>query len=278
MNRTNNLAPALIDIGANLTHSSFRKDLPAVLERARDAGVQHIIVTGADRPHSEAAAELALRHSGYLSFTAGIHPHQADSFVEADLKAFHALLARPDAVAVGECGLDYFRDLSPRDLQRQVFCKQIELSIELEKPLFLHQRDAHEDFLSILDDYRGQLPKTVVHCFTGTAAQAQDYLERGFYIGITGWICDERRGTHLRQVIPEIPPGQLMIETDAPYLLPRDLSPSPPHRRNEPAYLAHIAATVAAARGLSLEQLATETTQTASRVFGLDAAEQLHPA
>lgn len=271
MNATNTLPPELIDIGANLTHSSFRHDLETVIEHAKASGVKHMIVTGADRPHSEAAAELASKYPGLLSFTAGVHPHQADSFAEADLQAFRTLLARPGAVAVGECGLDYFRDLSPRDLQRRAFRQQIELSIDLGKPLFLHQREAHEDFLNILDDYQHQLPKTVVHCFTGTVPEAEEYLERGFYLGITGWICDERRGSHLTEVIPKIPEGRLMIETDAPYLLPRDLRPSPPHRRNEPAYLAHIAAAVARARGLTLEQLAAETSQTAMTVFALSA-------
>jgi TatD DNase family protein len=173
-------------------------------------------------------------------------------------------------VAVGECGLDYFRDFSPRDFQRAAFAQQLDIAIRVGKPVFLHQRDAHQDFIAILREHAPALAAgAVAHCFTGTAAELMDYLELGLAIGITGWICDERRGQHLLPLMREIPATKLMLETDGPYLLPRDLRPKPPSRRNEPAYLAHIAATVAKARGESLEVLARSTTATARAFFAL---------
>jgi len=180
------------------------------------------------------------------------------------------LLRQPQVVAVGECGLDYFRDLSPREAQRATFAAQLEMAVEAGKPVFLHQRDAHADFVAILREFEGQLCGGVAHCFTGDAAQLEDYLALGLSIGITGWVCDERRGAHLREVVPRIPAERLMVETDAPYLLPRDLEPMPKSRRNEPKYLVHVARAVAAIRQESYETLAASTTRAAVQFFRLD--------
>ena len=259
-----------IDIGANLTHDSFDPDREAVMERAREAGVTRMIVTGADVPHSRAAIELAARRPGVLSATVGVHPHQAAGFdagVEAELDS---LLASPGVVAAGECGLDYFRDFAPRNAQRRAFEAQVRLAIAHGLPLFLHQRDAHADFLAILDAFGADLPPAVVHCFTGEAEELAHYLERGFHIGVTGWICDERRGRHLLDVVGDIPAGRLMLETDAPYLLPRDLRPRPKTRRNEPMWLPHIAEVVARARGETVEALSGHTVAATRAFFGLD--------
>jgi TatD DNase family protein len=170
---------------------------------------------------------------------------------------------------VGECGLDYFRDFSPRELQRRAFHWQLEIAARVGKPVFLHQRDAHEDFLAILKEHRSTLAGGVAHCFTAGEAERDAYLELGLHIGITGWICDERRGLHLREVVKGIPADRLMLETDAPYLLPRDLKPAPKSRRNEPHHLVHVARAVAAARGASMETLATEALHTTRRFFGI---------
>ena len=259
----------LIDIGANLTHDSFDADRAAVIERAREAGVSRMVVTGADVEHSRAAIGLAARWPGILSATAGVHPHHAGDFDAATEAELDRLLGQPGVVAAGECGLDYFRDFSPRDAQQRAFSVQIELGIRHGLPLFLHQRDAHDDFIAILDEFDGKLPATVVHCFTGGAGELDHYLERDFYIGITGWICDERRGHHLLDLVPRIPRGRLMLETDAPYLLPRDLKPRPKTRRNEPVWLPHIAAVVARARGESLADLARPTSDAARNFFAL---------
>jgi TatD DNase family protein len=173
-------------------------------------------------------------------------------------------------VAVGECGLDYHRNFSPPGAQRSAFVAQLELAVSIDKPVFLHQRDSHADFKDILEDFSGQI-KGVAHCFTGGSSELEDYLAMGLYVGITGWVCDERRGAQLRHVVPAIPSGRLMIETDAPYLLPRNLEPRPRSRRNEPCYLVQVASTLAELRGESLERLGSSTTRNAMEFFGLRA-------
>lgn len=257
----------LIDIGANLTHASFDEDRSAVIEAALAAGVSRIVVTGADLTHSRAATVLAENRPGVLYATAGVHPHQASEFSPQVARQLADLLTHPGVVAAGECGLDYFRDFSPRDRQREAFTVQVALAAAAKKPLFLHQRDAHEDFLAILDNFEGKLPRVVVHCFTGDEGELDAYLERDFHIGITGWVCDERRGAHLPELLGRIPAGRLMLETDAPYLLPRDLDPRPATRRNEPRRLPHIADVVAKARGETFEALAAHTTAAAREFF-----------
>jgi TatD DNase family protein len=266
-------APApLIDIGINLTHDSFDADRGAVLERARAAGITRLIVTGSSLASSPAAQALAATDPGFMSATAGVHPHHAAELTPAGIPALQALLARPEVVAVGECGLDYFRDLSPRPAQRHAFELQLALATRLRKPLFLHQRDAHADFADLLAEFARNRPPAVAHCFTGTVAEAEEYLALGLHIGITGWICDERRGKHLEDVVRRVPLERLMLETDGPYLLPRTLRPMPSSRRNEPAYLTEVCRVVAAARRESYESVAAATTATALRFFGLGAA------
>ncbi|AKK66228.1 TatD family hydrolase [Xanthomonas translucens] len=262
----------LIDIGANLTHDSFDRDRDAVLQRARDAGVAQLVVTGASREHSPLALQLAQQHPGFLYATAGVHPHHALEYTaecDAELRALHA---QAEVVAVGECGLDYFRDLAPRPAQHRAFERQLQLAADTGKPLFLHQRDAHADFLALMRQFDGKLGAAVVHCFTGTREELFDYLDRDWHIGITGWLCDERRGAHLRELVRHIPASRLMIETDAPYLLPRTLTPLPKDRRNEPAFLAHIAEELARDRGEDVAATAASTTATARGLFRLPAA------
>jgi TatD DNase family protein len=256
----------LIDIGVNLAHDSFDADRDQVIARAVRAGVVQMIVTGSDAASTARAIELAREHPHRLYATAGVHPHHAGELDEALARGLEQQMQQPQVVAVGECGLDYFRDYSPRPVQRHAFARQLELAARLGRPVFLHQRDAHEDFLAILREHRADLGAAVAHCFTGDAAQLSQYLELDLAIGITGWICDERRGAHLLPLVREIPAERLMLETDAPYLLPRDLRPRPASRRNEPMHLLHVAQAVARARGESLEVLAAATTA-ASRAF-----------
>ena len=252
----------LIDIGINLTHASFDADRAAVLERAQEAGVTQLIITGATIPSSE---------------------HAIDCDRQA-LTRLRELLMNPEVVAVGECGLDYYRNYSPAAKQREVFTLQLALAAECGKPLFLHQRDAHQDFIAALREHRSAAREPqaalrgVAHCFTGGEDELAAYLELGLHIGITGWICDERRGKHLKGLVAQIPSGRLLLETDGPYLVPRDLLPSDlvplepksrqASRRNEPKYLPHIAATVAALRGETLEACAAHTTAAAQALFG----------
>jgi TatD DNase family protein len=265
------VSPALVDIGINLTHDSYDSDRDAVMARAAAAGVVQMVVTGASAEGSRRAVALAHAHPGVLYATTGVHPHHATELTDELAHELEGLAHKPEVVAVGECGLDYFRDFSPRDVQRAAFARQLEIAARVGKPLFLHQRDAHDDFVAILREHEGALTAgAVAHCFTGQADELEDYLRMGLCIGITGWICDERRGAHLLPLMRGIPADKLMIETDGPYLLPRDLQPRPTSRRNEPAYLPHIATAIARARGESLEQLAASTTATARRFFRLE--------
>jgi TatD DNase family protein len=259
----------LIDIGSNLTHASFAEDRDAVMARALQAGVRRQIVTGADLSSSGQAAALAGLHPSCLWSTAGIHPHHAQGFASSQREALRELLRLECVVAVGECGLDYFRNFSTPVAQRAAFIAQLEIAAEVRKPLFLHQRDAHGDFSAILGDFRGRFSGGVAHCFTGGNPELDAYLELGLHIGITGWACDERRGQSLRETLPRIPADRLLLETDAPYLLPRDLRPAPKSRRNEPCYLPHIARTVAQTRGESVDSVAAATTRNAAALFGL---------
>lgn len=259
----------LVDIGANLTHESFGHDFAEVLARAAAEGVTRMVVTGASHDGSEQALALAHAHPGVLWATAGVHPHHAIDYDEATDARLRELARLPEVRAVGETGLDYHRNYSPRDVQLRVFEQQLAIAAELGKPLFLHQRDAHADFLALLKRYRDRVPAAVVHCFTDTREALHDYLALDCHIGITGWICDERRGTHLREFVREIPVERLMLETDAPYLLPRTVRPQPSHRRNEPMYLKHICEEVARDRGEPVEVTAANSTAAAMAFFGL---------
>ena len=260
---------SLIDIGANLAGESFQQDLNAVLARAWDAGLSKIIVTGSSRESALHAAELARQYPGKLYATAGLHPHHASEWTAELAEVFRQLAQQDEVVSLGECGLDYFRDLSPREDQRRAFIAQLEIAADLNKPLFLHQRDAHEDFLSILHEWRPRLSNVVVHCFTDTRAAMNDYLALDCYIGITGWICDERRGAHLIEAVRDIPDDRLLIETDAPYLLPRT-APKQASRRNEPAFLPWVVKALAAARGQHEDEVARLSSANAMRFFGLN--------
>ncbi|MFN9729059.1 MAG: TatD family hydrolase [Pseudomonadota bacterium] len=259
----------LVDIGANLTHESFHPDRDAVLERARAAGVVQLVVTGASAQGSEDALSLARRHPGLLYATAGVHPHHAADYTADTDTLLRTLVREPEVRAVGEAGLDYFRDYSPRAAQHFAFERQLGIALETGKPVFAHQRDAHDDFMAILRPLRDRLSRVVVHCFTGEKRELFECLDLDCDIGITGWICDERRGAHLNDLVRSIPAHRLMVETDAPYLLPRDLPHKPSHRRNEPMYLPHVARAVAQARGETLEALADSTTKTARSFFAL---------
>jgi TatD DNase family protein len=252
----------LVDIGANLTHPAFREDLPQVLERARSAGVSTIIVTGTTVEESRKALEL-----GFYA-TAGVHPHHARECGPETIPALRELAKNPRVVAIGECGLDFNRNYSPHPDQEQWFLAQAELGIELAKPLFLHSRDAHPRFSQLLRNLK--IEKAVAHCFTGGREELRAYLDLGLYIGITGWICDERRGKHLLELVREIPRDRLLLETDSPYLTPRDMRPQPKARRNEPAFLPHILRAVARALGRPAEEIAAETASNARKLFRID--------
>ncbi|OLP15878.1 hydrolase TatD [Leptolyngbya sp. 'hensonii'] len=260
---------SLVDIGVNLTHAAFDIDRPQVLERAIAAGVQTLILTGTTVEGSREAQALASQYPGQLYATAGVHPHDVRHCDEQTIPHLRSLMTHPAVVAIGECGLDFNRDYSPRPEQEQWFEAQLQLACELQLPLFLHEREAHVRFMEILKPYRDQLTAAVVHCFTGNADELRTYLDWDLHIGITGWICDERRGRHLQELVRLIPPNRLMLETDAPYLTPRTLRPKPKGGRNEPAFLTHVVQTVAQAIGKPVETVAQATTESAFQFFNL---------
>jgi TatD DNase family protein len=262
----------LIDIGVNLTHPSFNDRHMDVLDRARAAGVCQMILTGTSVSESQQALELCqqLDSTGERLFsTAGIHPHDASNWTSDTHNHLKALLKEPSVRAVGECGLDFNRDFSPRPQQEKALEMQLALAVELQLPVFLHERDAGERLLSILREFRDHLPAAVVHCFTGEKDTLYRYLDMDLHIGITGWICDERRGSHLHTLVRDIPRGRLMLESDAPYLLPRTLRPKPKNNRNEPAFLTEVLREVALHRGESEAILAAHTTACARDFFSL---------
>ena len=260
----------MIDIGVNLANGAFAADRAAVIERARAAGVEAMIITGTSIEESRSAVALA-DPAARLYATAGVHPHEAGSVAEGWLHQLAALAERPAVVAIGETGLDFYRDYSPRPAQRRVFRAQVELAVRTGKPLFVHDRDSGGETLAILGDYRGELGNCVIHCFTGTEEDLAAYLAAGYSIGITGWICDEWRGGELAALVRDIPPDRLMIETDAPFLLPRTMRPRPPSRRNEPAFLPYVAARLAECRGEEETAIRQLTHDNAERFFALEA-------
>ncbi|OED47384.1 hydrolase TatD [Endozoicomonas sp. (ex Bugula neritina AB1)] len=260
---------SLIDIGVNLNNKAFFKDRDDVVARALDAGISTMILTGTSLSESHQVLELANHYSDLCYCTAGVHPHDAKEVQTDDVLTLKALLTEDKVVAVGETGLDFNRYFSPRPVQESVFEAQIELSIESGLPLFCHERDASERFADIVRNYRDNISDLVVHCFTADKSALYRYLDLDLHIGITGWVCDERRGTHLHPLLNDIPAHRLMIETDAPYLLPRTLLKKPKNRRNEPAFLHEVVSVIAQHTGKNVESVARETTEVAKRFFNL---------
>lgn len=260
----------LVDIGLNLSSDRYDRDRPEVIARALAAGVDHLILTGTSVAESATVVRLAQAHAPHCRATVGVHPHDAAQLDEAGLDQLRALLREPGVVAVGETGLDFNRMFSPAADQERAFEWQIGLAGDSGLPLFLHERDASERQLAILRATRDRWSGGVLHCFTGTREALLGYLDLGLHIGITGWVCDERRGQELAARVKEVPADRLLLETDGPWLLPRDLPRKPKDRRNEPAFLPHIAVTVARLRGEDVETLAAQTTANAKRLFRLE--------
>lgn len=263
----------LADIGANLTHESFAGDLEAVLRRAGAANVTTLIVTGTDLAHAEQAVELAQRVPG-LYATAGVHPHDASHWNGDLAAAMSRLHHRAEVVAVGECGLDFNRNFSTPPEQERAFEAQLALAAQSRKPLFIHERDAGRRMRDMLRAWRDDISDAVVHCFTADRDTLHGYLDLDLHIGLTGWICDERRGHHLRELVRDIPLERLMVETDCPYLLPRDLPAKLKGRRHEPALLPWIVREIAHWRGNTETELAHATSDTARRFFRLPMASE----
>ena len=242
----------LFDICINLDNEQFHADRSELLERATKANVTHLSMTGCSLESSRFAIEWAQKEPLRYCATAGIHPHGAQSATPEVMKEIELLLSHPLVRAVGECGLDYNRNLSPKKSQLSCFEAHIELSEKYTMPLFLHQREAHKDFLACLS---ASTQPAVVHCFTDTKEALFSYLERGWYIGITGWLCDPKRGAELRDIVRHIPLDRIMVETDAPWLFPKDIRPKPKKRRNEPKFLPHIVDVLAQCMNRSRQEI-----------------------
>jgi TatD DNase family protein len=268
--------PEVIDIGVNLAHRSFHADLDKVIQRAFAAGVRTMVITGTSVAGSQEGVRIAREYPRRVFATAGVHPHDSRHCTLGTIPELRRLAELEKVVAIGECGLDFNRDFSPRPDQEKWFEAQVALAEELQLPLFLHERDAQERFCQILAGTRKSVP-AVLHCFTGTGEELNAYLEMGLHIGITGWICDERRGTHLRELVKRIPLDRLMIETDAPFLVPRSMPKRPKDGRNEPAFLPYVLQTVAECLGKTPAEVAEATTKTAREFFRLRASDLRPP-
>lgn len=259
----------LIDIGVNLTNKSLLQDVDAVMQRAENAGVKQMVVTGTSVMESRQAIDLCERFPQQLVSTCGIHPHHASEWDDSSLSDLEAMAQQQCVRAIGEAGLDFNRNYSPPSAQEFAFQQQMELAAKLKMPLFCHQRDAHQRFIEMLGEHRDDISRLVVHCFTDSREALMDYLDLDCYIGITGWICDERRGLDLQKLVKLIPDGRLLLETDAPYLLPRNIEPKPSSRINEPSYLPHILEKVAYHQGKSVELLARQCLHNSRAFFAL---------
>jgi TatD DNase family protein len=260
----------LIDIGVNLTNKRLRFNVDEILQQSQEVGVNQLIITGTSLAHSKLALELCHQYPERLYCTAGVHPHDAKEWNTTTAAELSELMQHSYVVAVGETGLDFNRNFSPREQQIEVFQQQLELACEWDKPLFLHQRDAMDTFLSLLKEYRYRLQNIVVHCFTDNRQALHALLDLDCHIGITGWICDERRGQELQQMVSDIPSNRLMLETDAPYLLPRDLPLVSSDKTNYPKYLPHILLAVARHQHKDPAQLAAEILSTTQTFFGIE--------
>jgi len=263
----------MIDIGVNLTNKRFDKDRTELISRAKNIGVEQLLITGTSVNESKKALVLCQDYQqqfpNTLYATAGVHPHDADGVTSDYLTQLTQLAKHSQIKAIGECGLDFNRNFSAPTQQIKIFKEQIELAADLNMPLFLHQRDAFESWFNELKPFIGIIPAMVAHCFTGSQHELEQCIEADMYIGITGWLCDERRGKALQEVVSLIPLERLLIETDAPYLTPRTIRPKPKSSRNEPSYLPYIVEKIASITNLDPSEIACQTSINARRIFNL---------
>ncbi len=253
----------LFDTHCHLNDERFDADRESILTDMEARGFMPCVLVGADMPSTWACRALSETRP-WLYYAAGVHPHDAKTYDAGAHKALTALVAEPKCVAWGEIGLDYYYDLSPRDVQRDVFCRQLDAAAEIGKPVIFHVRDAHGDVTDILRARRSKLPPGVLHCYSGSVEQAKVYLDMGFYISLAGPVTF-KKAPNLHAVAQMTPLGRLLIETDSPYLAPEPVR----GRRNDPRNVAHIAKCVAELRGVPEETLAEETRRNGMRLFGI---------
>lgn len=254
-----------IDSHAHLDDSKYDDDRFEMLTRARDNGVSHIINVGYDIPSSKRSVALAEKYE-FIYAAVGIHPHDVVTEGEIGFQQLEILSSNPKVVAIGEIGLDYYRDLSPRDLQKDMFRKQIRLASRLKKPIIVHDRDAHGDVMNILKEENASLAGGVLHCFSGSLEMAKECLNMGFYISFAGPVTFNN-ARKLQEVAAQIPLDRLLIETDSPYLTPE------PNRgkRNESAFVINVAQRIAELKNITVEEVALATTANSKNLFKITA-------
>lgn len=257
----------MIDIGVNAVNGKLKHKIPKMIEDAKTVGVNKIILTGTSLRVSKEAVSLTKKYPDTFVTTAGVHPHNAKEWNPQLQKEIESLLKEKSVVAVGECGLDYDRNFSTKEEQLHAFEAQIKLAIQYKKPLFLHEREAFDDFVAMLKKYPEVLPYSVVHCFTSNTERLQAYLDLGVMIGITGWVCDNRRGKDLQEAVKILPIDRLMIETDAPFLKPHNVPNN--ERINEPKYLPYVVKQLSTLMDVSELELKEKTVKNTKRFFKL---------
>jgi TatD DNase family protein len=254
----------LVDSHAHIDTARFESDREATIQAAIAGGVTRIVDPGCDLPSSQAALRLAKEHPGAIFAGVGVHPHDATTYTKDVEEQLRTLAREPEVVAIGEFGLDYFRMLSPRDVQRAVFCAHLQLARETQLPCIIHVRDSHDDVIELLRAH-GQGLRGVFHCFSGDVAQAEECLSfDGFVLSFAGPLT--KQGNALPDVACMAPLDRILVETDSPYLVPKPVRSS---RRNEPLFVTHVAQKLADLRGMTLEEVAHATTTNAVRLFGL---------
>jgi len=252
----------LVDTHAHLQWASFDKDREKVISRAREVGVKYIVNIGFDVGGSRKAIELARKHKG-LYATVGIHPHNASQLNQNVLDKLRKLSEDTTVVAMGEIGLDYYRNLSPRKAQKKAFEAQLLLAEELKLPVVIHDREAHRDTLEILSEFKGRI-SGVMHCFSGSREMAEQCVKSGFYISFAGPVTFPN-SRKLHEIAKWIDLSRILLETDSPWLVPQDVR----EKRNEPAFLPFIAGKIADLKGISVDELVEATTENAKYIFQL---------
>lgn len=258
---------AYFDIGANLTHESFNRDLTEVIEAAKSTGIGKICITSTSLADTKISLKIAESDKKFFITTCGIHPHYADTFIESNIEDIKNLSKNSLIKAIGETGLDFNRNFSSKENQINCFESQLEIAQELSLPVFMHQREAHESFMNCFKNIDLKV-NAVVHCFTEDKKEFYEYLEKGFWIGFTGWICDPQRGKHMESLISSMPLDRVMIETDSPYLLPKNLKVK--GRRNEPKYIYEIAKRISDLQKKDLNEITNLLYENSLKFFKLE--------
>jgi len=258
----------LIDIGANITHPQLYNQLDKIIVNIENSNTKKVIITSSNLSDTKLALEIINKHPDIFYTTVGYHPHNAKDFLKENIKPIKDCAQDKNIIAIGECGLDYYREYSSKKEQEFCFEQQLIIAEDTTLPVFLHEREAHKDFVKILEQYINNISNAVVHCFTGNKDELSKYLDMGCYIGITGWISDIERGRHLHQLLKYIPIDRLMIETDSPYLTPKNL-PFKNDGVNQPSYLSYVAETIAECLNKDIEFIINITSDNTKRFFSI---------